>query len=154
MNWVDGKSQSCLIQVFARINFSHLSPSSSDRSKLQNNAREDNTTRSISIFDNSYPSCFLANRMRAHESWQQSINSLFTLNPLLRAISWRRTGSAHRKISWLVSRCFKSHSVHRILMYRLARIGTHHTDNAITAAFRDAQVFRFSRWDFKIICNV
>ncbi len=128
MNWVDGKSQPCLYQIFAHINFSHLSPSSSDRSKLQNNTREDKTTRSISIFDNSYPSYVRANHMRAHESWQQMINSLFTVNPLLHAISLRRTGSAHRKISQLVSRCFKRHSIHQILMYRLARICTHHTN--------------------------
>ncbi len=154
MNWVDGKSHSCLIQVFAHINVSHLSPSSSDRSKLQSNASEDNTTLSISIFDNSYPSCVLTNLMSAHESWQQMINSLFTVNPLLRAISWQRTGSAHRKISQLVSRCFKSHSIHQILMCLLARISTHHADDAITSAFWDAHYFLLSCWDFKIICNV
>jgi hypothetical protein len=100
-----------------------------------------NTTRSISFFDNLYPSCVRANRIRAHESWRQMKNSLIIVNPLLRAISWLRTGSAHQKISQLVSRCFKSHSIHQILMYCLASIGTHHIDDAITICIPGFPIF-------------
>ena len=154
MNSVDGKSQPCLIKVFARINFSHLSLSSIDLSKSQSNARENNTTRSIHFFDKLNPLCVRANRIRAHESWRQMINSLITVNLLLRAISWRGTRSAHQKLFQLVSKWFKSHIIHQILMYCLESIGTHHIDDAISSAFRDAQFFPISRWDFKIICNV